>query len=409
MKKTYSALMQDISDLREEYLVAKTDEERKLIDYEIEAVIKQLNANKNEYAKLTTVDLRKSLNSASSYEEFSKLKDLINEKRIYELNASKIDEMVNEGIDVEEPFEPEFNKFIFRKFKKTTLIGVSCVTLGFLVVSGFMHVAHKNNNSSKQDSYVPKNNYETTEENSEYINDTTSDYINDDTTTEYIFDTTEENTTEYFNENTSKSSTKTVETKRNNSNDESNSLKEVKEKNNINKKTTNKDKNDNKTNKKTEDNKENNKTTEEKKENNKTTEENKETKPTTEERNDNKNNDDSKKSNTTSEIKKETPEKAPTVIKSEENKPTPAPADNTPYPGETDIIIDEDPNYPDPNMPIESDEEDVTYYKDNETTPSSSETYEDLPIDEDEEDVTYYQSSLDSLKNSKVLVKRLTI
>ena len=94
MKKTYSALMQELEELKEDYLDESNDEERDLIASEMEAVINQLKISRDEYKNISTAELKEKLNNASTYEEFSNLKDIIKEKREYESNSAKINKLV---------------------------------------------------------------------------------------------------------------------------------------------------------------------------------------------------------------------------------------------------------------------------------------------------------------------------
>ena len=48
MKKTYSALMQELEELKEDYLDENNDEERDLIISEMKAVINQLEISRDE-------------------------------------------------------------------------------------------------------------------------------------------------------------------------------------------------------------------------------------------------------------------------------------------------------------------------------------------------------------------------
>lgn len=384
MKKTYSALMQELEELKEDYLDESNDEERDLIASEMKAVINQLKISRDEYKNISTSELKEKLNNASTYEEFSNLKDIIKEKREYESNSAKINKLVENGVDFEED-NKKIAKPKFKKFKKV-LLGISILAAGFGVTSCMLRKNRSN------DSYEDKNPSVTTENT---VNYPENEGPNGDIPTE------DNQSSEYndYNDNSYTSGTNSINSNNNSSNDSN--------RNNKNK--------DNKTNSNTYHN-----TT--------TTNNNNNNNNSNNNNSNNNNSDNSKKDTSTSksttetrtEIEKETTEKPPKVIESEENKPTPAPKDDTPYPGETDIIIDDDKNYPDKDMPIEDDDNDTIYYdKTTEKSGSSSttesrkestteKTTEDMPIEDDEDDVIYYSSS-NVLEKGKSLVKRLTM
>ena len=382
MKKTYSALMQELEELKEDYLDENNDEERDLIISEMKAVINQLEISRDEYKNISTSELKQKLDNASTYEEFSNLKNIIKEKREYESNSARIDNLVANGVDFEED-NKKIAKPMFRKFKKV-LLGISLLAVGF----GATNCMLRKNRSN--DSYDDKNPSVTTENT---VNYPENEGPNGDIPTE-------DNQSSEYNDYDENSNTSGVNSSNTNSTEEKDN---EKSKNNKNKK-----------NNKTIDNNNNNSNNNNNNNNNNS--------------NNNDNNDNSKKDTSTqksttetrTEIQKETTEKPPKVIESEENKPTPAPKDDTPYPGETDIIIDDDKNYPDNNMPIEEDDNDTIYYdKTTEKTGTSSttesrkettteKTTEDMPIEDDEDDVIYYSSS-NVLEKGKSLVKRLTM
>lgn len=383
MKKTYSALMQELEELKEDYLDENNDEERDLIISEMKAVINQLEISRDEYKNISTSELKQKLDNASTYEEFSNLKNIIKEKREYESNSARIDNLVANGVDFEED-NKKIAKPMFRKFKKV-LLGISLLAVGF----GATNCMLRKNRSN--DSYDDKNPSVTTENT---VNYPENEGPNGDIPTE-------DNQSSEYNDYDENSNTSGVNSSNTNSTEEKDNEKSKNNKNKKNNKTI--DNNNNNSNNNNNNNNNNND-------------------------NNDHNNDNSKKDTSTqksttetrTEIQKETTEKPPKVIESEENKPTPAPKDDTPYPGETDIIIDDDKNYPDNNMPIEEDDNDTIYYdKTTEKTGTSSttesrkettteKTTEDMPIEDDEDDVIYYSSS-NVLEKGKSLVKRLTM
>lgn len=380
MKKTYSALMQELEELKEDYLIESDDTERELISSEIKAVINQLKVSRDDYKNISTSELKEKLENSSTYEEFSNLKDIIKEKREYETNSAKIDNLVENGVD----FEDDHKKIatpVFRKFKKV-LLGVSILAVGFVATNCMLR---KNRSNDSYDDKTPSVTTENT------INYPENEGPNGDIPTE------DSETSEYNNYNGNKNISGTNSVNTDNSNNSNNSNKNNKNKDN--KSNTN----HNNTSTTTDNNNNNN--------NN----------------NDNNSNNDKKDTSTQksttetrTEVQEETTEKPPKVIESEENQPTPAPKDDTPYPGETNITIDDDKNYPDKDMPIEEDDKDTIYYDTttektgtSSTTESKKEsttekTTEEMPIEDDEDDVIYYSSS-NVLEKGKSLVKRLTM